>query len=158
MCLFFGSKTIILPLFCVGMLSADSYSSALFCRTTDTVPSPFEARINLLSHQNATASTLSPMGRVAITFPLFASITASTLLRQPMNKREVGTSIASPVGVLPPVIGHFCFIVSFRIEGHHLGLFLEINKTVALSIRHRGFGATAQIYCQSRSPFRDQSP
>jgi hypothetical protein len=39
-------------------------------------------------HQNGTVSTLSTMGRVAITFPLFASITASALLRQPMNKRE----------------------------------------------------------------------
>jgi hypothetical protein len=49
MCLLFGSKIIVLPFLCVGMSSPDSYASALFCRPTDTVPSPFEAKINLLS-------------------------------------------------------------------------------------------------------------
>jgi hypothetical protein len=88
MCLLFGSKIIVLPFLCVRMSSADSYSSALFCRTTDTVPSPFEAKINLLSASKRHCVYPVDDGRVAITFPLFASITASTLLRQPMNKRK----------------------------------------------------------------------
>src|ERR1700730_10865943 len=93
------------------MSPTDSYSFVLFCRITDTVPPPMQAKIHLFPGSNATASTRSPMGRVVMTWPLLESITARTLLLHPINSREFGASMARPVGVLHPVIGHFCFTV-----------------------------------------------
>lgn len=48
-CLDLGSNAMVLALCCVSISPTDSYSSGLFCRMTEIVPSPLEQKINLLS-------------------------------------------------------------------------------------------------------------
>src|SRR5580704_2468824 len=47
--LVFGSNAMVFALFWVRMSPTDSYSFALFWWITETVPPPFDAKINLLS-------------------------------------------------------------------------------------------------------------
>src|ERR1700730_9056553 len=89
-------------------VSTIEYLSELSSRITVMVPSPLELKINRDSGSKAVASTWSPIGSVVITFPVSAFMTAITLLRQPMNNRRLGWSMAMLEGASQGAVGQRC--------------------------------------------------
>src|SRR2546425_3068323 len=71
-----SSSATVRPPRCVGTVATTLKVSGLCSRTTVSVPSPFELNASRVAGSKAAPSTPAPIGRVARTRPLSASLTA----------------------------------------------------------------------------------
>src|SRR5579863_3857752 len=102
----FRSSPIVRADFFVATVAATEYLSGPSSCATVKLPSPVEANARFVSGSKPLASTPSPIGTDATTFPLSALITAIILLSQPAKRRRDFKSPASPDGSWHGAIGH----------------------------------------------------
>jgi hypothetical protein len=96
----------------------------------------------------AVASMLSPRGKVVITRPVSAFMTAITRLLHPINKRRFVRSMAMLPSDVQGAIFHRCSTVNWRasiLTTRLSALILQIVKNVSCTVRRGELGATTQI-------------